>query len=69
MVRTRPDRTLALVGRPGHRPCAQTFRTFSDWNDTDVEAVARAADELGEVVTEHYQSVLHQLKKALGCRA
>jgi SAM-dependent methyltransferase len=40
------------------------FRTFSDWNDTEVEAVARAADELGGVVTEHYQSVLHLLKRA-----
>lgn len=40
------------------------FRTFSDWNDTEVEAVAQAADELGGVVTEHYQSVLHLLQRA-----
>lgn len=45
------------------------FRTFSDWNDTEVEAVARAADELSGVVTEHYQSVLHLLKRASGRRA
>jgi SAM-dependent methyltransferase len=40
------------------------FRTFSDWDTSEVEAVARAADELGGVVTEHYQSVLHLLKRA-----
>jgi SAM-dependent methyltransferase len=45
------------------------FRTFSDWNDTEVEAVARAADELGGVVTEHYQSILHLLKRAPARRA
>jgi hypothetical protein len=40
------------------------FRTFSDWNDDEVEAVARAADELGGVVTEGCQSELHLLKRA-----
>jgi hypothetical protein len=40
------------------------FRTFSDWNDAEVEAVAQAADQLGGLVTEHYQSVLHLLKRA-----
>lgn len=40
------------------------FRTFSDWNDTEVRAVTRAAAALGGVVTEHYQSVLHLLQRA-----
>jgi len=39
------------------------FRTFSDWDDAEVEAAARAADECGGVVTEHYQSVLHLLAR------
>jgi SAM-dependent methyltransferase len=38
------------------------FHTFSDWNDAEVRAVTRAAAELGGVVTEHYQSVLHLLQ-------
>lgn len=42
------------------------FRTFSGWNDSEVEAVAQAANELGGVVTEHYLSVLHLLKRATG---
>lgn len=37
------------------------LRTFSDWDDAEVEAAARAADECGGLVTEHYQSVLHLL--------
>lgn len=40
------------------------FRTFSDWTEPEVDAVARAADELGGVVTEHYQSTLHLLTRA-----
>lgn len=40
------------------------FRTFSDWNDAEVEAVAQAAAELGGRVTEHYQTVLHLLRRA-----
>lgn len=40
------------------------FRTFSDWNVTEVETVAQVADELGGVVTEHCQSVLHLLQRA-----
>ncbi len=40
------------------------FRTFSDWTDDEVEAVAQAAEELGGEVTEHYRSVLHVLRKA-----
>ena len=40
------------------------FRTFSDWTDDEVEAVARAADECGGLVTEHYQSVLQLLRRS-----
>jgi SAM-dependent methyltransferase len=39
------------------------FRTFSDWDDSEVMAAGRAVDDLGGVVTEHYQSVLHLLRK------
>jgi trans-aconitate methyltransferase len=38
------------------------FRTFSDWSESEVEAVANAADDLGGVVTEHYRSLLHLLR-------
>ncbi|HZG98532.1 MAG TPA: class I SAM-dependent methyltransferase [Nocardioidaceae bacterium] len=38
------------------------FRTFSDWSESEVEAVAEAADDLGGVVTEHYRSLLHLLR-------
>jgi SAM-dependent methyltransferase len=44
------------------------FRTFSDWSGPEVDAVARAADELGGVVTEHYQSTLHLLARSTGPR-
>ena len=40
------------------------FRTFSDWTDREVEAAADAADTCGGVVTEHYQSMLHLLRRA-----
>lgn len=40
------------------------FRTFSDWSEADVDAAAGAADLLGGVVTEHYQTVLHLLRRA-----
>jgi SAM-dependent methyltransferase len=40
------------------------FRTFSEWSEPEVEAATRAAADLGGVVTEHYQSVLHLLKRA-----
>src|SRR4051794_11148595 len=40
------------------------FRTFSDWSDSEVDAAARAADQLGGVVTEHYRTVLHLLARA-----
>ena len=39
------------------------FRTFSDWTVREVEAAAGAADECGGMVTEHYQSVLHVLRR------
>lgn len=39
------------------------FRSFPDWSSAEVEVVARAADELGSVVTENYQTVLHLLKR------
>jgi SAM-dependent methyltransferase len=45
------------------------FRTFSDWSDTDVQAAARAVDELGGAVTEHYQSTLHLLRRAAAGQA
>ena len=40
------------------------FRTFSDWNDAEVDAVRAGADACGGLVTEHYQSVLHLLRRA-----
>ena len=40
------------------------FRTFSNWNGAEVEEVAAAADACGGRVTEHYQSVLHLLRRA-----
>ncbi len=39
------------------------FRTFSNWTEHEVEAVGAAADECGGRVTEHYQSVLHLLRR------
>jgi SAM-dependent methyltransferase len=39
------------------------FRTFSDWTPGEAKAVAQAADELGGLVTEHYQSLLHLLRR------
>ena len=39
------------------------FRTFPEWTDAEIESVSRAADDLGGVVTEHYQTVLHLLRK------
>jgi SAM-dependent methyltransferase len=40
------------------------FRTFSSWSPAEVEAAVQAADDLGGVVAEHYQSVLHLLRRA-----
>jgi SAM-dependent methyltransferase len=38
------------------------FRTFSDWSEAEVDEAARAVEDLGGVVTEHYRTVLHLLK-------
>lgn len=40
------------------------FTTFSDWTPTEAAVVAQAAEGLGGSVTEHYQSVLHLLRRA-----
>lgn len=40
------------------------FRSFPEWTDAEVEGVSQAADDLGGVVTEHYQTVLHLLKRS-----
>jgi SAM-dependent methyltransferase len=39
------------------------FRTFSDWDDAEVDAVRAAAEACGGLVTEHYRSVLHLLRR------
>ena len=39
------------------------FRTFSNWTEQEVVAVGTAAEECGGRVTEHYQSVLHLLRR------
>jgi|1186.fasta_scaffold207459_2 SAM-dependent methyltransferase len=41
----------------------QLFRTFSDWTEPEVQLVGDAADACGGRVTEHYQSVLHLLRR------
>jgi SAM-dependent methyltransferase len=43
---------------------ARLFRTFSNWNATEVDAAASAVDDLGGVVTERYRTVLHLLRRA-----
>lgn len=40
------------------------FRTFSNWTDDEVKAVAAAADSLGGRITEHYVTALHLLRRA-----
>lgn len=40
------------------------FRTFSDWTEPEVRARRAAADACGGCVTEHYQSVLHLLRRS-----
>jgi SAM-dependent methyltransferase len=40
------------------------FRTFSDWTEEEVGEIAAAADACGGRVLEHYQSVLHLLRRA-----
>lgn len=39
------------------------FKTFSNWTSAEAAAVEQAADDLGGRVTEHYQSVLHLLRR------
>ncbi|WP_292869286.1 class I SAM-dependent methyltransferase [Microbacterium sp.] len=40
------------------------FRTFSNWTTGEAAAAEAAASDLGGQVTEHYQSVLHLLRRA-----
>jgi hypothetical protein len=39
------------------------FKTFSNWTHAEVEAAAQAADDFGGLVTEHYQSLLHLVRR------
>lgn len=39
------------------------FRTFSDWTSDEAAEVEQAVVDLGGRVTEHYQSVLHLLRR------
>jgi len=39
------------------------FQTFSDWTSAEVDAAAEAVDDLGGRVTEHYQTLLHVLRR------
>jgi SAM-dependent methyltransferase len=38
------------------------FASFSNWTAAEAQAAAQAAEDLGGLVTEHYQSVLHLLR-------
>lgn len=38
--------------------------TFSDWRPEEVDQAARAVDRLGGAVIEHYQTLLHILRRA-----
>lgn len=40
------------------------FRTFSNWTAGEAAAAEAAASDLGGQVTEHYQTVLHLLRRA-----
>ena len=40
------------------------FATFSNWSPDEVRRAADAADELGGLVTEHYRTVLHLLRRS-----
>lgn len=40
------------------------FSTFSDWRPDEVDQAARAVDQLGGTVIEHYQTVLHIVRRA-----
>jgi SAM-dependent methyltransferase len=39
------------------------FKTFSEWTSEEAAAAEQAARDLGGRVPEHYQSVLHQLRR------
>lgn len=39
------------------------FKTFSNWTTAEAAAAETAAEDLGGHVTEHYQSVLHLLRR------
>jgi hypothetical protein len=39
------------------------FRTFSNWTEREVNEIRIAAEACGGRVTEHYQSVLHILRR------
>ena len=39
------------------------FKTFSNWTTAEATAAEAAAEDLGGHVTEHYQSVLHLLRR------
>jgi SAM-dependent methyltransferase len=45
------------------RQVGSLFRTFSDWTASEVAQVERAVQDLGGTVTEHYQTVLHLLRR------
>lgn len=49
------DLTANQVGR--------LFKSFSNWSPAEAEAAAQAAEDLGGLVTEHYQSILHLLRR------
>jgi SAM-dependent methyltransferase len=40
------------------------FRTFSEWDDSEVAQAGRAVEDLGGIVTEHYQTVLRVLRRS-----
>lgn len=40
------------------------FSTFSDWDEQEIDEVRLAAEACGGRVTEHYQTVLHILRRA-----
>ena len=47
----------------GARQVGLLFATFSGWTPAEVAAVEEAARDLGGSVTEHYQTVLHVLRR------
>lgn len=47
----------------GAKQIGRLFRTFSNWTSAEAAVAQQAAEELGGHVTEHYQSVLHLLRR------